>query len=138
MARAKTTNVKIDHITLAPHRHETLNDDLMARIKWFTDILCKAGEGGDDTTFEHYVDGFRRDMHPEREVAIWEHIALVYSAYREQHPDLTTEDKRAALAVLVMASMGQAMPPDWNRLPSDAVGELSALYRQLATPNDVQ
>lgn len=47
------------------------------RIRAFTDALqevfpCK---------YEDAYDSFRRDMHPDREIVIWEHIAKTYKAH---------------------------------------------------------
>ena len=37
-------------------------------------------------TFEDWEDGFRRDAHPEREIALWSHAADVYTAFAAGEP----------------------------------------------------
>ena len=63
-----------EHLRPTPIRHKTLPDKLVERIKKYHTILAEV----DPAPPETLIDDFRKDMHPEREVAIWEGIADKY------------------------------------------------------------
>jgi hypothetical protein len=54
------------------------------------------------STFEKFMDGFRCDMHPEKEIAIWHHIAECYTQIISAHP-FTPTMKRDVLAITISA-----------------------------------
>lgn len=63
-----------DSIQKAEYRHPPFDDEvrnLFGQIKESLDEVYPK-------TLEEWEDGFRRDMHPEREIAIWLHIASTY------------------------------------------------------------
>ncbi|WP_048043227.1 hypothetical protein [Methanosarcina mazei] len=51
------------------------------------------------------MDGFKRDLNPEREIVIWQRIACVYLEYIKMQ-ELTSEQKHFAFDVIVLLSMG--------------------------------
>jgi len=63
-----------------PIRHESLPPGLLERIKAVFDLI--GGYLG--STLEQFEIGFMRDMHPEREVAVWCSIAFAWAAYHEK------------------------------------------------------
>src|SRR5262249_11326961 len=62
-----------------------------------------------DMTLEQFEIGFMRDMHPEREVALWCRIAKAWLAYHEEvlgNETLPNEEERKLLGALVGISTG--------------------------------
>ena len=45
-----------------------------------------------EKTYEFWEDGFRRDMNPEREIAVWLHIADVYGRYSADNPQVYRDE----------------------------------------------
>ena len=60
-------------------------------------------------TLEEFEIGFMRDMHPEREVALWCRIAKAWLEYHEDYVGnerLPDEEERKLLCALVAISTG--------------------------------
>jgi len=92
--------VKSDKIVPGPLRHDNLSDDQLNRIK----ILQKIFAETSPIPFEEWVDGFRRDVHPEQEIRVWEMMAHSYSAYIEGK-DLSMDQKNEIYVVILQRSM---------------------------------
>lgn len=110
-ARLRATKSKMSpsEIRPAPHRHEALPDSLIGRIRLIRAALLAAYP----LTMEQWIDGFKRDAHPTKEVEIWEHIAAAYLEVI-QYKSLTTEESGAVFAYFLVAASGGEEPP---RLP---------------------
>ena len=97
----------VDPRTLRPGpiRHRSLPPDLLGQIRAVYDVI---GEYI-GMTLEQFEIGFMRDMHPEREVAIWCGIAKAWLAYHEDflgNETLPNEEERKLLGALVAISTG--------------------------------
>ncbi len=51
--------------------HDELPENLVERIKRFKEVFNEVCP----RSLEEWIDGFREEMHPEREIAIWEKMA---------------------------------------------------------------
>lgn len=71
--------VQLKDLKPGPVRHTTLPLALMPRVQHIHKVLgeffCP--------TIEGWLEGFLRDTHPEKEVAVWESIAYAFTAYTE-------------------------------------------------------
>jgi hypothetical protein len=79
--------------------------DLLGQIRAVYDVIGPHI----DMTLEHFEIDFMRDMHPEREVAIWCGIAKAWLAYHEDflgNATLSNEEERKLLGALVAISSG--------------------------------
>jgi hypothetical protein len=88
-----------------PIRHESLSDELLEQIRAIYEIVGPYL----DTTLEQFEVGFMRDMHPEREAAVWCSITGAWIAFHEQHLGeelLPDEDEKNLLGALVLISTG--------------------------------
>ena len=72
---AKTEKIDPKKIAMGPIRHEELPDDLVGRIRLLRATLW----GAYSHSMQFWLDGFKRDAHPSREVAWWEHVAACYT-----------------------------------------------------------
>ena len=69
-------------------------------------------------TLAEWEDGFRHDMHPEREIAIWLHLRECYLHFTGGRP-LTLDQKRDIFEVIVLASFnGSAVAGETVRCPT--------------------
>jgi hypothetical protein len=110
-----------------PIRHPVLPDSLVDRIKTFKAILSNV----DPTSIETAIDNFKRDTHPEEEIAIWERIANTYHLFLSHNPISDPAIRKEVFAVLIVASMGSE---DWSsikKLNSDQINYLVGNYRGL-------
>lgn len=64
-------------------------------------------------TLDEIIDDFKRDLHPEKEVAIWEHIADIYQLYLLHNPTDDLAVKHDVFSVLLMTSLGVK---DWSAI----------------------
>lgn len=60
-------------------RHEPFAPELRDRIAQIKAALDEVHP----MSLKEWEDGFRQDMHPEREIALWERVAAVYQRFAE-------------------------------------------------------
>jgi hypothetical protein len=124
--RMKTQLQPLD-LHKGPIRHPVLPDSFLGRIKAFKAVLSDV----DPTSLETAIDNFKRDTHPEEELAICERIANTYQLFISHNPSSDPAIKNEVFAVLIGASMGSE---DWSnikKLNSDQINYLVANYRGL-------
>ena len=88
-----------------PIRHRSLSPDLLEQIKAVFDVIGQYL----GMTLEEFEIGFMRDMHPEREVALWFRITKAWLAYHEDflaNERLPDEEQRNLLGALIAISSG--------------------------------
>src|SRR5438128_39372 len=110
-----------------PIRHLVLSDEFVDRVRRFKGTLADV----DGTSLEEAMDNFKRDTHPEEELAIWERIANTYQLFLSHNPTTDLAIKKEIFAVVLGASMGA---DDWSnikRLNSDQINHLVLNYRGL-------
>jgi hypothetical protein len=97
----RTQSVRPSDIRLGPIRHEKLPDALEARIRKLEPIFAEVYP----RTHEGWLDGFQRDVDPEREIAIWEAMGAAYQTFTEKRsPSL--DAKKEAFGLLLVRSAG--------------------------------
>lgn len=85
-----------------PIIHEVLSEDFVERVKAFKDILAEV----ETIPLENTLNSFRRDHHPEKELAIWEKIAKTYRAAMAEFGEMPLTQKKGILGLLLAVSMG--------------------------------
>jgi hypothetical protein len=110
-----------------PIRHPVLADSFVDRVKAFKAILSDV----DSTSLEAAIDNFKRDTHPEEELAIWERIANTYQLFLSHNPISDPAIMKEVFAVLIGASMGSENWSNIEKLNSDQINYLVASYRGL-------
>jgi hypothetical protein len=101
--------VKISDVKLGPIRHETLPPQLLEAIKAIYDLIGPYLT----TDLEEFEIGFMRDMHPEREVAVWSSIAGGWLLYHQKHlaaKRLPVEEEEHLVTALIVISCGSTYP----------------------------
>ncbi|MCK9294644.1 MAG: toll/interleukin-1 receptor domain-containing protein [Desulfobulbaceae bacterium] len=100
---APLTLVEASELKPSPIRHESLPRPLLARVQ-----LVHAAIGALlGLTYDEMVDNFKRDLHPARELEIWEGMAAAFQ--RETQGRRLSHVKRRAIALhLLKLSMTDA------------------------------
>jgi hypothetical protein len=123
LSRGTQAFVKGRDLHPGPIRHPTLPDHLLVRLA----LLCRTLDGIVPGPFARFVEAFKRDMRPEREIQIWERIANAYLAFARPRPSLPRQKAEAALSALARISAGQA-PSNPHALSNEEVLELVNAY----------
>src|SRR5689334_9700006 len=87
----RTQSVRPSELQAGPVRHATLSAEMDARIRRFEPIFAEVYP----RSHEELLDGFKRDLDPEPEVAIWEALATAYQAFTQKHTLATDARKEA-------------------------------------------
>ena len=94
-----TTTVDPATVKLGPIRHAELPRALIERAKALEPVFADVYP----VTHEKWLEGFRRDVHPEREIAIWEQIAVAFTQFTAGR-SVSLEIRREAFALLLFRS----------------------------------
>jgi len=82
-----------------PYRHPPLTEDIRQYLRRIKESLDEVYP----QTLEEWEDGFRKDLHAEREIAIWLHIASTYQRCTAARP-LTLHQRRDYFDVIAACS----------------------------------
>jgi hypothetical protein len=122
-----------NEIQSGPIRHDTLPDELLARIKrvhaTFADV--------DGMPLDKWIDDFKRDGDPESNVRIWEDMEVAYNSFCKDR-NLPLDTRKEVFKVVLFRSMA---PDDevlarveLKRLTRNEAKEILAAYPGEATP----
>jgi hypothetical protein len=103
MVRARVAGIEgdvwIDASTLHPNEgyaHPPFTGELRQKIETIQELMAEVLP----KSYEEWEDGFRRDQHPESEIAIWCNLALGYR-FLTDGQDYPDEAKREVLRILL-------------------------------------
>jgi hypothetical protein len=107
-AHSQQSNSKVEWVNTnqlkpGPIRHEKLSDLQIQRIKKIRGAFAEV----DQSSFDKWMDDFRRDADPDREIAIWERMAAAYSRYISGK-NLSLETKLDVFQVVLLRSTAPA------------------------------
>jgi hypothetical protein len=91
-----------------PVRRESLTPEQMTRIRRLQAVFAEV----DGQSVEQWVDNFKRDFDPDRELAVWERMADAYTRYCSNRT-LSAEAKQDVFKVVLLRSMA----PEYEVLP---------------------
>jgi hypothetical protein len=97
---AEIKEVPLKNLHVGPVRHEDLSEDLIQRIRRLPAVFV----GVTTTPIDEWIDDFKRDAHPENEVAIWESIANAYQTVCANRP-LDDAARKELYDLLLLRSM---------------------------------
>jgi hypothetical protein len=118
--RTKVSQVKLSDLQPGPIRHESLTDEMLEQIRAVFESIGRFT----GMTLEEFEIGFMRDMHPEREVAIWSVIVAAWRNYHEKFTNDETlpdeQEKKLVAALIAISSCVQdvsklGVPPEVGR-----------------------
>src|SRR5690349_532138 len=76
-ASQQPQTIDLANVRPGPIRHADLPPDLLKRVKALEPVFADVYP----ITHEKWIEGFRRDADPAREIAIWEQIAAAYTGF---------------------------------------------------------
>ena len=91
---------ELDSLKPGPIRPQELSPKQMERIHKLRDALAEV----ERSPIEKWVDNFKQDADPDRELAVWEKIAEGYTRYCSKRP-LSIEAKEDVFQLLLLRSM---------------------------------
>ena len=120
--------VKIDQIKddLPPIRHPELPKELIERIEKFQKTFGEIYP----VSVEKTIDNFKRDTHPEREVKIWEAMAETWKSYTEEHANLSQDEKKELLGILLDGSSAPEHPGGFKYFSQENVKEIAGRFAE--------
>ena len=96
-------NVDLSQLRPRPIRHESLPPKLLEMVKAVYDVIGQFL----GMTLEQFEIGFMREMHPEKELAVWCSITKAWLAYHQKFLGdelLPDEEERKLLGALIAIS----------------------------------
>jgi hypothetical protein len=93
------TRFNVDDIKPGPTRHDSLTPEQVGRIRKLQVALAEV----DDSSLEKWIDDFRGDADPDREIAVFEAVAQAYQAFCSSRPR-TQAQKQDAFGLLLERS----------------------------------
>ncbi len=102
MQSAPRKTAKIERFWVGPKKHQSLSDDLVLRAKMIYSLVGDAVQSTMGHDLDKFIDCFLYDLHPDREIAVWEKIAIVYH-------DLTVgkEQTRSEMNEIFLAAVAE-------------------------------
>ena len=94
-----TTSKPISELQPGPIRHASLPTALDKRVVRLESVFWEVYP----RSHEEWLDGFRRDLNPESEVAIWEAIAYSYANFISKN-ELSADARNEAFGLLLVRS----------------------------------
>jgi hypothetical protein len=102
----------VQRVRFSPHRHAPLSPDVRSRLEEIRAALSEVHS----LPLDAWEDGFRRDAHPEREIALWLHTARAYERLTTQRlGNLKPAHKHILFKVLLAAMSGRQRATDAAR-----------------------
>ena len=96
---AKTQWLNANKLKPGPIRHASLTEDQMARVQRVQKVFSEV----DPSPVEKWVEDFRRDVNPERELSLWESMATAYETFTASRT-LTLDGKQEVFTVVLLRS----------------------------------
>ncbi|HEX8912745.1 MAG TPA: hypothetical protein VF796_10335 [Humisphaera sp.] len=82
-----------------PIRHDALSQEQLDRIARLQETFAEV----DPSPMDVWIDNFKRDRDPDRELRVWEQMARAYSAFTSSRP-LTLAEKKEAFGIVLARS----------------------------------
>lgn len=121
-------NIDSGGLQKGPHQRENLSIEQLERLDRIRETLADV----DDQSREEWIDNFKRDLNPDTEIAIWEHLAKSFQSYCSRN-DLTKEARAEVLPILLLRSTSMTEDEilasvDLNHLTEEQIREIISLY----------
>lgn len=136
----ETTGVErmpVDEITPGPLIHDTLRPDQLEKIMKIQRVFAEVNP----STLEETVDDFKKDQHPDNEIAIWLAMANAYEKFTA-NKSLDRNKKEEAYNLLLMRSMENEADAkaesNLHYLTDKEVAEIFSYYTLDARPVTVE
>lgn len=96
---AKTQWIDPSKLEPGPIRHASLTEEQIARVQRVQKVFSEV----DPSPIEKWVEDFRRDANPERELSLWESMATAYETFTTSRT-LTLAARKEVFGVVLLRS----------------------------------
>ncbi len=96
---ARTQWIDPNKLKPGPIRHASLTEEQMARVQRVQKVFSEV----DPSPIEKWVEDFRRDLNPERELGLWESMATAYETFTTSKT-LALDGKKEVFQVVLLRS----------------------------------
>ena len=111
-------------IQQGPIRRDSLSEDQVSKIMDIHKVMGKY----DGQPIEKWIDDFKRDMNPDREIAIWQAMARAMVDV-ENRPGYCDEKKKESYKIVLMSSMAPyEQAKDHMKISGISEGEIMEIY----------
>lgn len=93
--------IKISDLKSGPIRQTVLPKDFIVRVQKIKEVLKEV----ETSSLEEIISNFQRDLHPEKELLIWEAIANSYKINTDRNQNWSISQKRTAFKELLGATL---------------------------------
>lgn len=136
LREAKRVTVETKKVVSGPIRHEKLTAGLIGRVR-----LVRAALWGAYThSMDFWLDGFKRDVLPLKEVEWWEHVAACYTEISKLAP-LTREQHDYAFRVVFGLCMGRTegqLSEEIAAIPGDVLEKIRNVVKYRLPMYDIE
>lgn len=136
VAKGKLELKEIKELKFSPPRHDVLPFNLVSRVRLIRAALIEVH----NHSIDYWIDGFRRDAHPSREIRIWEHVAACYLEYVAMSTLLPEQRKDVfrMLTALSCCVSTEELMKETSSLPIEALEKLSSLWESTLPICDIE
>lgn len=100
---SKVEKVNLSELKKGPIQREKLSNEQLSRIEKIRKDLVEI----DRQSKEEWIDNFKRDLDPDKEIASWEQIAKVYKTYCSKN-ELSIGAKEEVFQIILLRSMAMS------------------------------
>lgn len=93
--------IKAGDLTLGPIVHDTLSADQIEKIKTIQAAFAEVNP----SSLEETITDFKRDQHPDGEIASWLAMANAYEQFTSKHAGAPLDKKKEAYKLILLRSM---------------------------------
>lgn len=133
---AVVTEIDPRKIKFGAPRHEQLPFNLLCRVRLIRAALMEVYPH----SMDFWLDGFKADAHPSREIRIWEHIASCYLEFVTM-TQLNHEQRKTTYLILSIKSLGAnrgGLDDEFKKLPEGSEEIISNLWDYAIPPYDIE
>jgi hypothetical protein len=134
----ETVTMNAKDIQLSPVVHDSLTSEQLEKVKKIHSVFSEV----DSSSLETTITNFRRDMNPDKEIAIWLSMADAYEKFTSNNSKIDLNKKQDAFKLILLRSM---MPDDEainqgkiKYLSDKEIREILRYYNESPTPVTVQ
>jgi hypothetical protein len=100
-------------------KHPPFEEDIRAYLRQIQQAFAEHRP----LSFEEWEDGFRRDAHPEREIALWSHAADIYTDFAGSEP---SAQRRRDIYRCIVACLTSGPESVWHVLRPEVLSRVDA------------
>jgi hypothetical protein len=135
-ATPRIERLKTEDIKPGPVLHDTLTPHQVERLRKLRAALAEV----DDSSLEKWIDDFRHDANPDREIAVFEAIAQAYQAFCTSRPRTLAQKQDVFNLLLERSGTTDEDVLKHRKLKAltiDDAKEALSYYKKAATPIQV-